>query len=111
MFHILGLINPVLRTAKLPSELFNKKNKTINVRIGAPISVSDQNEFSDISQYGRFLRSKTYALGSSLELKNFYRSLSFRLQKPEELIDPIPANLLQSEIEGLKPNALRNNFV
>src|SRR5512133_838694 len=70
--HILGRIHPLLRTAKLASELFNKRNKNIRVRIGKPISVKEQSEFRDISRYGRYLRARTYALGSTLEAKKFY---------------------------------------
>jgi putative hemolysin len=36
-FNLLGLINPNIRTIKLPSELFNKHDK-IKVRIGKPIN-------------------------------------------------------------------------
>lgn len=37
IFHILGLIHPRLRTILLPSELINKKGRTIILRIGKPI--------------------------------------------------------------------------
>ncbi len=66
LFQVLGLIHPMLRTVKLPSELLNKKNRVIKLRIGNPISVETQNSFGDIIQYGKFLRAKTYLLGSSL---------------------------------------------
>jgi putative hemolysin len=45
LFHILGRIHPILRTAKLPSELLNKKGKNIVIRIGNPISVKEQSNF------------------------------------------------------------------
>ena len=43
LFQVLGLIHPMLRTVKLPSELLNKKNRVIKLRIGNPISVETQN--------------------------------------------------------------------
>ena len=67
LFQILGMIHPMLRTVKLPSELLNKKNRVIKLRVGNPISVETQNSFADLIQYGKFLRAKTYLLGSSLE--------------------------------------------
>jgi putative hemolysin len=106
LFHILGLIHPMLRTAKLPSELFNKKNKVVKLRMGIPISVKEQNEFTDIARFGRFLRLKTYALGSSIEVKKFF---SYRLKpepKPSEIIQPVPPELIQSEVESLTENHL-----
>ena len=54
LFHMLGLIHPMLRTVKLPSELLNKKNRIIKLRIGNPITVETQNSFTDIVQYGKF---------------------------------------------------------
>jgi putative hemolysin len=106
LFHILGLIHPALRTIKLPSELFNKKNKVVKVRIGLPISVEEQNEFSDIARFGRYLRLRTYALGSSIEVKKFF---NYRLKpeaKPDEIIQPVSSDLIQSEVESLMGNYL-----
>lgn len=101
LFYLLGLINPMLRTAKLPSELFNKKNKTLTIRVGSPISVQEQNEFEDINQFSRFLRAKTYALGSPLEVKKFFQ---FRLRKVErQEVVAAEGNTLEveNEIENL----------
>ncbi len=106
LFHILGLIHPALRTIKLPSELFNKKNKVVKVRIGLPISVEEQNEFSDIARFGRYLRLRTYALGSSIEVKKFF---NYRLKpeaKPVDIIQPVASDLIQSEVESLMENYL-----
>jgi len=106
LFHILGLIHPMLRTAKLPSELLNKKNKLVKLRMGIPISVKEQKDFTDIARFGRFLRLKTYALGSSIEVKKFF---NYRLKpepKPVDIIQPIAPELIQSEVESLTENYL-----
>ena len=66
LFYLLGLIHPMLRTVKLPSELLNKKKRVVKVRVGNPIDVPTQASFHDIGQYGKFLRAKTYLLGSAL---------------------------------------------
>ena len=44
LFNLLSMIHPALRTAKLPSELFNKQGDTIRLRIGKPINISDYPE-------------------------------------------------------------------
>jgi putative hemolysin len=106
LFHILGLIHPMLRTAKLPSELFNKKNKVVKLRMGLPISVVEQNEFTDIARFGRYLRLKTYALGSSIEVKKFFNYGLKPEPKPEQIIDPVSPELIQSEVESLTANYL-----
>jgi len=99
IFHLLGLIHPILRTVKLPSELLNKKNKNIRVRIGNPISVKEQNEFTDISRYGRYLRTKTYALGTPIEIKKFFISGLKRRKEAEQIIDPMPLEKIRGEIK------------
>jgi len=39
----------------------------VKIRIGSPVTVKEQAEFKDVSQYGRYLRARTYLLGSTLE--------------------------------------------
>ncbi len=47
----------------LPSEILNKKNRLIKIRIGSPISLKEQLEFHDFETYGRYLRARVYSLG------------------------------------------------
>lgn len=106
LFQLLGLIHPMLRTVKLPSELLNKKNRIIKLRIGSPITVETQDSFGDIRQYGKFLRAKTYLLGSSLEVKKFF----LKSQKAEKNMEPvaleIPVEILQKEVEDIREDYL-----
>lgn len=103
IFHFLGLIHPALKTARLPSELFNKKNKTIKIRIGNPISVRDQAGFDDIGQYGRFLRLKTYALGRlEAEVKPSLFPKVKKQANPEPIAEAIPVAILRQEIDNLR---------
>jgi len=102
LFHILGLIHPSLRTVRLPAEVFNKKHKKIRIRIGNPVSVKEQDTFTDISTYGRYLRAKTYALGSVLEVKKFFRPRINRNKKPEAIADPVAPGLIIDEIENIR---------
>ena len=110
LFHLLGKIHPSLRTAKLPSELINKRDKTIRVRIGNPVTVKDQDEFSDISQFGRYLRSKTYCLDSGMDAKRFF-DFSLKVeQQPEEIRQAQSRILIETEIAMLKKEWLLYNI-
>ena len=106
LFQLLGLIHPMLRTVKLPSELLNKKNRIIRMRIGSPISPEIQNSFTDIMQYGKFLRAKTYLLGSSLEVKKFF----LKTQKAGKHVEPVAPNVdvevLKKEVENITEDYL-----
>ncbi|WP_372752467.1 lysophospholipid acyltransferase family protein [Labilibaculum sp.] len=102
IFHLLGMIHPTLRTVKLPSELLNKKNKKVRIRIGNPISVKSQAGFTDINQYGRFLRAKTYMLGTPIEVKKFYQfKRKEKVEKVEEVIPAINLQIIRNEVEAL----------
>ena len=102
LFHLLGLIHPSLRTVRLPAEVFNKKHKKIRIRIGNPVSVKEQESFSDISTFGRYLRAKTYSLGSVLEVKKFFRPRINRNKKPEAIAEPVDTGLILDEIERIR---------
>jgi len=101
LFHFMGRIHPKLQTVKLPTELFNKKRRVIKIRIGTAIPVKEQNEFSDISRYGRYLRTKTYALGTPLEVNKFFSVSRRQLKRAEAVIDPVPRQKIESEMAGV----------
>jgi putative hemolysin len=105
-FHFLGMIHPRLQTVKLPTEVFSKKKRIIRVRIGNPIPVKEQDEFKNISRFGRFLRTKTYALGTALEVKKFFKAGKKRLKKEKKIIDPVPLEKIEAEINRILPEYL-----
>jgi putative hemolysin len=96
LFHWLGFIHPFLRTAKIPSEMLNKRLKTLKMRIGSPIPVNEQELFIGISKFGRFLRAKTYALGSVTDVNSFYKPR--RETKIHDIIPPVSKRLLCSDL-------------
>ncbi len=102
LFHLLGLIHPNLRTIRLPYELFNKKRKVIRIRIGNPINIKDQSEFTDISRYGRFLRAKTYSLGSAIEVQKFFYPNIFRSVKVEDIIPAVKRDKIEQEVSSIR---------
>jgi len=106
LFHLAGLIHPVLKTIKLPSELLNKRKKPVIVRIGFPISVNEQHKFPEVYQYGRYLRAKTYSLGNPVEVKHFFNYSLKRSLKQEPVVPPQPKEKLMEEVAKLNKSYL-----
>lgn len=101
-FHILGKIMPALRAAGLPTELLNKQNQTLPLRIGRVIPFEEFAEFNDLSKAGRYLRTMVYGMGSALEVKKFFQSGTEAARRPETIVDPAPQDKLLKEIEALR---------
>ena len=88
-FHALGKIHPMLRTISLPRELLSKMGKTITMRIGRPITVSELSEFTDTKELGNYLRNRTYAL-EALVMKRRRRIALNLLKEDEEVPIALP---------------------
>jgi putative hemolysin len=104
LFNLLSFIHPTLRTAKLPSELFNKQGHTIKIRIGKPILISDINYQNNTGKLLNYLRAKTYALGTGLEneKKIFDPRNIFKIKKnPEKVVSAVPEYILSHEVVSL----------
>lgn len=105
LFNLLSLIHPTLRTAKLPSELFNKQGHTIKLRIGKPIQVADIPNANNTTQLLNFLRAKTYALGAGLEDEKrlFNPRNLFKIKKEsKEIVAPTATQMMERELEPLR---------
>ena len=64
-FRFLGIVSWQLRTLRLPAEVFRRKNDTLHISIGDPISVEEINAHSgSLKELGDFLRQRTYSLQS-----------------------------------------------
>ena len=66
-FYWLGRFSWKIRTLRIPTEAFNKKGKVMNVYVGDPISVEEQNQHVSDQEFASFLFSRTYSLKSELE--------------------------------------------
>src|SRR6201996_3252536 len=102
LFNLLSLIHPTLRTAKLPSELFNKQGHTIKLRIGKPINVEDIPDYNNSTKLLSYLRARTYALGTGLEneKKIFSPRNLFKVKKEAQDVAPeITSAILDKEVE------------
>jgi putative hemolysin len=61
-FYFLGVINWRIRSLRMPSELFNKREQKPHIGIGNIISVKEQEQFTDGSSLGTFLRKAVYEM-------------------------------------------------
>lgn len=110
MFHLLGKVNPQLRTIALPSELFKKEGDEIKMRIGKSISATDIALIQDPELLGRFLRAKVYSLGSELEVKKkFFQNFRRKIKEPSEIAGSIDSQLLIQEIDANEDSKLFDN--
>ena len=66
-FNFLDLIDWRLRTVRLCHELGNKRGKTMEMVFGEPVSIEEQQQYTDIPAFGKFLKSKTYELRGVVE--------------------------------------------
>jgi len=106
LFHLIGKIHPHLRTAKLPSEFLNKKRKPVKIRIGSAISVKELEGFTEVYQFGRFLRAKTFSLNSRVEVKRFFNYSLIRQPRPEAVAPQTPQEKILDEIKSLEKENL-----
>ncbi len=101
VFQMLGMIHPNLRTLALPTEMLRMRGRTVRMRVGKPIPAKELAAFSSADQLARFLRARTYALGSGLQVKReFFSPLRFP-RKPDEVQERTPVEALEREIEGI----------
>ncbi len=109
LFYMLSKISDTMRTAKLPSEVFSQKNRVIKVRIGKPISVAEQNEYSSIEDYSDFLRRKTYMLANTFEKDTpFLQTPNLKLPKnPKTIVTPVCQESMIKEVNFLRENDCR----
>jgi putative hemolysin len=109
LFYFLSKISNTLRTAKLPSEVIHQGGRVIKVRIGKPISVKDQNEFTSLPAFHEFIRKKTYMLANPFEKAHKLISRqNIKIKKVVKKIAPQRnSGLLAAEINTLREKECR----
>ncbi len=109
LFYLLSRVSDTFRTAKLPSELLSQKDRVIKVRIGKPISVAEQNEHTDIKDYSRFLRKKTYMLANPFEKESSFLSTgSLKIPRsPKQIVLPANHEQMLQEVQALRKTECR----
>ncbi|MDP4223616.1 MAG: 1-acyl-sn-glycerol-3-phosphate acyltransferase [Bacteroidota bacterium] len=61
-FYFLGLINWRIRTLRIPTELFNKRNQKSRIGIGNIVTVQEQEKYNDPESLGDYLRRSVYEM-------------------------------------------------
>ena len=112
LFYMLSKLSGTFRTAKLPSEVLTQKKRVIKVRIGKPISVAEQNEYSNLEDFGNFLRKKTYMLANSFEKTpaSLLSTPSLKLNKtsaPKQIAQPANQEQIVKEVEEIRADDKR----
>ena len=110
-FYRLSNWSDTFRTAKLPSEVLSQKNRVIKIRIGKPISINDQKEYTDLDEFTSFIRKKTYMLANpyekdSVSLKDAATSTIKKtitpVSAPEKIANSVSSELIEQEVENLR---------
>jgi putative hemolysin len=105
VFQILGLLHPGFRTALLPRELINKRNKQINVHIGKAFSWKKLQRFETDGKMMSYLRVNTYFLGNR-DFQKKKTAIGFSSKNSVDFIsEPVIAavlpTLLQKDVAAL----------
>ena len=103
-FHLAGLVHPRLRTALLPRELLNKRNRVVPVRIGGAIPYGKLKGFDNDDDMTAFLRMRCYALGERGAAPKALTAHPAVVQ--EEIATAAPLALLQAEVAALPPEQM-----
>lgn len=125
LFYRMSALHPNLQTAMLPTEMVRPRTKPIQLRIGKPILLKQQQEFKDTEGFGEFLRKKTYSLSTYYTQKKSLLMETLKIpatiaintknKKPKDIISETPQEMIEAEINALKqtPDALlfkNNNY-
>lgn len=113
MFNMMGLVHPRLRTAMLPYELLNKKDKKINIHIGNTIPFKKLEEKPDDHELMTYLRQRTYMLANRDkkeigERKSIF-ALSTKKQKMEAIVEETSIEKMEKDLEKLHDCKLFSN--
>lgn len=114
LFYTAAKIHPDLQTLLLPSEMMNRRENPIRVRIGKPVSVKVMEDYETVEELGSFLQKKIYLMRSyydkrksitdAIKLPNL--NLKFTTNKSENIvqniIDETPREDIIKEIQNLR---------
>ncbi len=103
-FYFLSKLHPILKSAKLPSEVISKRKRTIKVRIGKPITPKMQKDFADYYMLGEFVRKKTYILAKTFEEKKLPKIKIKPKTKQKAIIPPVAIEKLAKDIKVIMNN-------
>ena len=112
LFQAAGMLHPLLRTALIPNELYNKRGKTISLNVGNSIPQGKLQGFNSDEEMIDYLRLRTYILGNKDPHSNAIATplpvAPRRTSKKglEPLIAPISTELLKRDIATLSTSQI-----
>ena len=115
LFQLAGLMHPRVRTALLPNELANKKDKTIRIRIGHPIPFDALKQYDDDQKLIDYLRLRSYNLRhrkpDGAGRRRTVLPLKFQRTERTPVTRPLEHDLIAGDVERLPPEQklLENN--
>ena len=106
-FYNLNKIHPDLQTAMLPGEFLRTRLKPIQIRIGRPITVKQQEEYKSVEELTHFLYKKTYVLSSVYEPKKkitqaIKESIPSKAKRVKTILKETPEEDILNDIEKLR---------
>ena len=109
LFQVAGALHSRLRTASLPRELLNKRGRSVDLRIGHPISHATLQSFPDAREATEYLRCRTYLLdpaGSSTSGAAPVAPRVAPLRSLRRVAEAVPRHALAAEIGRLPPGRM-----
>lgn len=106
VFQILGMVHPSLRTLQLPREMLRMHGRSVRLRIGNPLTDKELARFTSMDDLARFLRAKTYSIGSGVTVKReHFKPLLFP-RRARPVVEPTPVEALEHDLAGLADRKL-----
>lgn len=103
-FQLMGLLNPKLRTAMLPRELFKKRGEVIQLRVGTAIPHRKLSAMGSDAEVAEFLRQRTLLLGHRPKKKLLDAGSTIKAMA--QIAPPQSPDILAAELEKLPPGQL-----
>lgn len=103
-FNWLGLVHPLLRTARLPAELLNKRGQTVHVRIGQAVGPQELHQLPPDAQMP-YLRARVHALAPAPLSRTaaLLAPLQPVAQAPAEVVAETRPELIEADLAALRP--------
>ncbi|MCO6483014.1 MAG: lysophospholipid acyltransferase family protein [Flavobacteriales bacterium] len=101
VFQILGMVHPGLRTLQLPREMLRMHGRSVRMRIGHPLTEKELARFGSVDDLARFLRAKTYSIGSGVAVRREHFKPLFFPRRPKPIVEPLPTEVLEQDLSTL----------
>ncbi len=106
VFQILGMVHPGLRTLQLPREMLRMHGRSVRMRIGNPLTDKELAQFTSMDDLARYLRAKTYSIGSGVTVRReHFNPLRFP-RKPKAIVEATPVEAMERDLAKLTDKRL-----